>query len=182
MFTFCDTWACSSVKDKNNWSTGPIPEKSGCGCTCNMSSDGVLVPTTSGGTEAISGMILSVALPCIGQEAGLLLPPILDGCVSLCNNTRGICIELLGDILYKLAGSIEVVEKAEAHLAQALMPDTRREVLSVLYFTRCDASCSNVRNQALTVWKNVVSNTPKTLRFIMPELTSQITKGLASDD
>jgi len=45
------------------------------------------------------------------QEAGLLLPPILDGCVSLCNNTRGICIELLGDILYKLAGSIEVVEK-----------------------------------------------------------------------
>ena len=31
------------------------------------------------------------------QEAGLLLPPILDGCVSLCNNTRAFvssCLEI----------------------------------------------------------------------------------------
>lgn len=116
------------------------------------------------------------------QEIGLILPSIMDGCKSRCDNTRAHCIELLGDLLYKLAGNIEIVEKAEANISSSLISHTRKEVLSILYFARCDVASAHVRNNALNVWKNIVSNTPRTLRAIMPELTTQIITNLATDD
>lgn len=115
------------------------------------------------------------------QEVGDLLPPVLDGCGSRCENTRSCSIVLLGDILYQLAGEQDIVEKAEQNLAQALETYTHREVLSVVYFARSDG-CAGVRSHALNVWKNVVSNTPRVLRQIMPGLTSLIVSNLASDD
>ncbi len=52
-------------------------------------------------------------------------------------------------------------------------------VLASLYIVRSDVSMS-VRQSALTIWKSVVSNSPRTLMEIMPVLVGQLIEKLAS--
>lgn len=52
------------------------------------------------------------------------------------------------------------------------------EVLSSLYIIRSDVSM-NVRQSALTTWKAIVSNSPRTLLQIMPVLVKQLIEKLA---
>ncbi|KAK4356440.1 hypothetical protein RND71_025411 [Anisodus tanguticus] len=101
-------------------------------------------------------------------------------------------VELLGDLLFKVAGT-----SGKAHLEggsddegasteaqgraiiEILGRDKRNEILAALYMVRTDVSIT-VHQAALHVWKTIVANTPKTLKEIMPVLMSTLISSLAS--
>jgi hypothetical protein len=103
-------------------------------------------------------------------------------------------IALLGDMLYKIGGTkalagIDENDDDEGEgsaqvgyaILKALGPERRNEVFGALYMIRSDTSAV-VRQSALQVWKSVVSNTPRTLREILPQLMEKILDGLSSSD
>jgi hypothetical protein len=64
-------------------------------------------------------------------------------------------------------------------LLEKLGLERRNNVLSTVYMARSD-TVIGVRNAALHVWKTVVANTPKTLREILPTLTTRCISVLSS--
>ncbi|XP_063940401.1 protein ILITYHIA isoform X2 [Daucus carota subsp. sativus] len=122
----------------------------------------------------------------------LLLPAVEDGIFSDNWRIRQSSVELLGDLLFKVAGtsgkalleggSDDEGSSTEAHgraIIEVLGKDKRNEVLAALYMVRTDVSLS-VRQAALHVWKTIVANTPKTLKEIMPVLMNTLISSLAS--
>ncbi|POO02948.1 Proteasome component Ecm29/Translational activator Gcn [Trema orientale] len=122
----------------------------------------------------------------------LLLPAVEDGIFNDNWRIRQSSVELLGDLLFKVAGtsgkalleggSDDEGASTEAHgraIIEVLGKDKRDEVLAALYMVRTDVSLS-VRQAALHVWKTIVANTPKTLRDIMPVLMNTLITSLAS--
>nr|KYP71848.1 Translational activator GCN1 [Cajanus cajan] len=122
----------------------------------------------------------------------LLLPAVEDGIFNDSWRIRQSSVELLGDLLFKVAGtsgkalleggSDDEGSSTEAHgraIIEVLGRDKRNEVLAALYMVRADVSLS-VRQAALHVWKTIVANTPKTLREIMPVLMDTLITSLAS--
>ncbi|KAG4916996.1 hypothetical protein JHK87_054553 [Glycine soja] len=122
----------------------------------------------------------------------LLLPAVEDGIFNDSWRIRQSSVELLGDLLFKVAGtsgkalleggSDDEGSSTEAHgraIIEILGRDKRNEVLAALYMVRADVSLS-VRQAALHVWKTIVANTPKTLREIMPVLMDTLITSLAS--
>ncbi|KAK7285862.1 hypothetical protein RJT34_20645 [Clitoria ternatea] len=122
----------------------------------------------------------------------LLLPAVEDGIFNDSWRIRQSSVELLGDLLFKVAGtsgkalleggSDDEGSSTEAHgraIIEVLGRDKRNEVLAALYMVRADVSLS-VRQAALHVWKTIVANTPKTLREIMPVLMDTLIASLAS--
>ncbi|CAM8895066.1 unnamed protein product [Rhodiola kirilowii] len=122
----------------------------------------------------------------------LLLPAVEDGIFNDSWRIRQSSVELLGDLLFKVAGtsgkaileggSDDEGSSTEAHgraIIEILGMDKRNEVLAALYMVRTDVNLS-VRQAALHVWKTIVSNTPKTLREIMPVLMNTLIISLAS--
>ncbi|KAK7397369.1 hypothetical protein VNO78_18538 [Psophocarpus tetragonolobus] len=122
----------------------------------------------------------------------LLLPAVEDGIFNDSWRIRQSSVELLGDLLFKVAGtsgkalleggSDDEGSSTEAHgraIIEILGCDKRNEVLAALYMVRADVSLS-VRQAALHVWKTIVANTPKTLREIMPVLMDTLITSLAS--
>ncbi|RVX11358.1 Protein ILITYHIA [Vitis vinifera] len=122
----------------------------------------------------------------------LLLPAVEDGIFNDNWRIRQSSVELLGDLLFKVAGtsgkalleggSDDEGASTEAHgraIIEGLGRDKRNEVLAALYMVRADVSIS-VRQAALHVWKTIVANTPKTLREIMPVLMNTLITSLAS--
>ncbi|XP_061366387.1 protein ILITYHIA [Gastrolobium bilobum] len=122
----------------------------------------------------------------------LLLPAVEDGIFNDNWRIRQSSVELLGDLLFKVAGtsgkalleggSDDEGSSTEAHgraIIEVLGRDKRNEVLAALYMVRADVSLS-VRQAALHVWKTIVANTPKTLREIMPVLMDTLISSLAS--
>ena len=102
-------------------------------------------------------------------------------------------IQLLGDLLFKLLGvtgkmSTETegdddtfgTEKTNTKLSELLTLERRDRVLGGLYMGRNDVSLP-VRQASLHVWKIVVSNTPRTLKEILPTLFSLLLGNLACD-
>ncbi|CAL5425760.1 unnamed protein product [Camellia sinensis] len=122
----------------------------------------------------------------------LLLPAVEDGIFSDSWRIRQSSVELLGDLLFKVAGtsgkalleggsddegaSIEAQGRA---IIEVLGREKRNEVLAALYMVRTDVSLI-VRQAALHVWKTIVANTPKTLKEIMPVLMNTLITSLAS--
>ncbi|CAN4115226.1 unnamed protein product [Withania somnifera] len=122
----------------------------------------------------------------------LLLPAVEEGIFSDNWRIRQSSVELLGDLLFKVAGT-----SGKAHLeggsddegasteaqgraiVEVLGRDKRNEILAALYMVRTDISIT-VRQAALHVWKTIVANTPKTLKEIMPVLMSTLISSLAS--
>ncbi|THG08932.1 protein ILITYHIA [Camellia sinensis] len=122
----------------------------------------------------------------------LLLPAVEDGIFSDSWRIRQSSVELLGDLLFKVAGtsgkalleggSDDEGASTEAQgraIIEVLGREKRNEVLAALYMVRTDVSLT-VRQAALHVWKTIVANTPKTLKEIMPVLMNTLITSLAS--
>ncbi|XP_028090291.1 uncharacterized protein LOC114290547 [Camellia sinensis] len=122
----------------------------------------------------------------------LLLPAVEDGIFSDSWRIRQSSVELLGDLLFKVAGtsgkalleggSDDEGASTEAQgraIIEVLRREKRNDVLAALYMLRTDVSLT-VRQAALHVWKTIVANTPKTLKEIMPVLMNTLITSLAS--
>ncbi len=123
-----------------------------------------------------------------------ILPSLEEGLWDDDYRIRVASLMLLGDLLGMIGGittnnrggdgvdtqeDIRQAERAQAQIALVLGMETRRRVLSSLYMRRNDTAAV-VRQNAIQVWKSVVSVTPRTLRDILQVLVGQIITALAS--
>lgn len=123
----------------------------------------------------------------------LLLPELEKSLLVENWRIRFSSVKLIGDLLYKIsgitgkaytdvAGEDEISDgKSEDAIKAALGNETRNRILSGIYMCRSDIS-HEVKHAALHIWKMLISNTPKTLREILPTLFSILLGCLASSN
>ncbi|DBB12167.1 TPA: hypothetical protein ACH3X3_006274 [Trebouxia sp. C0006] len=120
----------------------------------------------------------------------LLLPAVEDGILNDNWRIRQSSVELLGQLLFKVAGTSGKVQQtadedaegisSDAHgaaITEALGIERRNEVLALLFMARADVGYT-VRQAAVHVWKTIVTNTPKTTGEILKTLMEQIITSL----
>uniref|UniRef100_A0A4W5R6Q8 GCN1 activator of EIF2AK4 n=1 Tax=Hucho hucho TaxID=62062 RepID=A0A4W5R6Q8_9TELE len=123
----------------------------------------------------------------------LLLPELEQGLFDDLWRIRFSSVQLLGDLLFHISGVTGKMTTESASeddnfgtaqsnkaIIGALGGERRNRVLSGLYMGRSDTQLV-VRQASLHVWKIVVSNTPRTLREILPTLFTLLLGFLASD-
>lgn len=126
----------------------------------------------------------------------VLLPELEHGLLDDNWRIRHASVQLLGDLLYKIAGvtgkmSTESggggggdddsfgTETAARTIMHELGVQRRNRLLAALYVCRSDTSAV-VRQASGHVWKVVVSNTPRTVRELLADLFALLLAGLAS--
>lgn len=123
----------------------------------------------------------------------LLLPELEKGLLIENWRVRFSSVKLIGDLLYKIsgitskaytdiAGEDEISDgKSEELIKNALGVETCNRVLSGLYICRSDMS-HEVKHAAVHIWKMLISNTPKTLREILPTMFGILLGCLVDDN
>ncbi len=123
----------------------------------------------------------------------LLLPQLEVGLFNESWRIRLNSVRLMGDLLFQISGiktkSLDSNENDEGVgnsnarmiLKENLGEDQFHRVLSRIYIIWSD-SAATVRNLAISVWKSIISNTPKTLKEILKLLMSDILLLLASEN
>ena len=148
-------------------------------------------------TALRAGQVMVVTL---GRNHALkLLPALAGGLFDDDWRIRQSSVSLLGELLY-MVGDTKSVSISEAvdddddddgftvNGSSKVLGNIRSNlgdvhtdmVLAALYIARSDISMS-VRQGTLQVWKSIVSNGPRTLREIMPELLNQLMEKLSSE-
>ncbi|KAG0051009.1 translational activator of GCN4 [Gryganskiella cystojenkinii] len=131
------------------------------------------------------------------KAVDLLLPELERGLFDDNWRIRQSSVQLMGDLLFRITGTSKQAGAAEDEgeedapeefgrsddirkkLLEVLGRERRDRVLASLYIVRADGSAI-VRQASLTVWKSLVTNTPRTLREILPTIMSMIIRNLAS--
>ncbi|KAI8144145.1 armadillo-type protein [Fennellomyces sp. T-0311] len=136
------------------------------------------------------------------KAVDLLLPELEKGLFDNNWRIRQSSVQLVGDLLFRITGTAnpkstlqalgnedEIKEdddedyagpsEGKKQLVDILGKDRRDRILAALYIIRQDTS-GLVRQASLHVWKALVSNTPRTLKEILPVMMQMIIKNLAS--
>lgn len=125
--------------------------------------------------------------------SALLLTPLEDGIYSKDWRVRHSSVLLLGtliDCLLRSTGAMTAVTTAPASLLipagspvggglDVLSLEKRAFILSSLYIVRSDENPA-VRQAATAAWKEVVQNTPKTLKEILPIMLKRLLGNLTA--
>lgn len=119
----------------------------------------------------------------------LLLPELELGLFDESWRIRQSSVQLVGDLLFRISGisgkvgdvdedaaedddeAMPGMEAAKKALIEGLGKERRDRVLAAIYIVRQD-SVGAVRQAAIGVWKALVSNTPRTVREILPTLSA----------
>ncbi|KAG7193940.1 translational activator of GCN4 [Scheffersomyces spartinae] len=125
------------------------------------------------------------------KAVDLLLPELEKGLADSNYRIRLSSVELTGDLLFQItgiSGKNELLEEqyefsgeVNKTLVEVLGQDRRDRVLALLFVCRSDVT-SIVRNASVDIWKALVANTPKTVKEILPTLTTIIVRKLALED
>ena len=111
-----------------------------------------------------------------------VLPPIKEAMMDDDWRIRQSSIMLMGELLYTLGRTRAVgmsesendtglsSDSVEALLQKELGMQTWTEIMASLFYLTTDVTAT-VRQSAFQVWKSVVSNTPRTLKRVLGELT-----------
>ncbi|KAI8808575.1 armadillo-type protein [Cladochytrium replicatum] len=135
------------------------------------------------------------------KAVDLLLPELEQGLFDVNWRIRLSSVQLMGDLLYRISGITknpmaeflpqqqskgddDDTDKAagdhgRSALIEALGLQRYQQVLAALYMVRAD-STAMVRQWSITVWKSLVSNTPRTLKEIFSIMMSMVIASLAS--
>ncbi|KAL2132761.1 hypothetical protein VTI74DRAFT_3416 [Chaetomium olivicolor] len=125
------------------------------------------------------------------RAVDLLLPELERGLADDSYRIRLSSVELVGDLLFNLAGikanaeddeeqDQDTTKEAGASLREILGEEKRNKILSALYVCRCDTAGA-VRAAAVGVWKALV-HSPRTLKELVPTLTQLIIRRLGSSN
>ena len=131
------------------------------------------------------------------RHSGLILPSLQSGMSDEDWRVRQNSVSLLGELMYLLSDTkaigltdstldedddtgISSNSKVLSTIRAILGDDKVDEVLAELYLARSDVG-STVRQNALQVWKSIVSQTPKTLVRVMPYLVNSIIRKLSDE-
>ncbi|EMG49432.1 hypothetical protein G210_5806 [Candida maltosa Xu316] len=120
------------------------------------------------------------------KAVDLLLPELENGLSDSSYRIRLSSVELTGDLLFQItgiSGKNEVTEDQSVNrtLVEVLGQERRDRVLASLFVCRSDVA-GIVRNATVDIWKALVSNTPRTVKEILPSLTSIVVNRLSSED
>lgn len=121
------------------------------------------------------------------KAVDLLLPELENGLSDESYRIRLSSVELTGDLLFQItgiSGKNELTEDQQSvskTLINVLGQERRDRVLASLFVCRSDVA-GIVRNATVDIWKALVANTPKTVKEILPALTSIVVKRLSSND
>ncbi|SCU84775.1 LAFA_0D11936g1_1 [Lachancea sp. 'fantastica'] len=119
----------------------------------------------------------------------LLLPELEKGMFDENERIRLSSVQLTSDLLFQVTGISsknefddedgEANHEVTKQLLEVLGQDRRDRILSSLFVCRSDTS-GVVRATTVDVWKAIVPNTPRTVKEILPTLTSIVVVHLAS--
>ncbi|UPQ98417.1 ARM repeat domain-containing protein [Chloropicon primus] len=143
----------------------------------------IVIPALSNDVEGVRDAAFNSAKAIIEIYAttstALLLPVIEKGILDPTWRIRESSVDLLGRLIFKLSGKslqktsddeeiLSFTEKQTQHMMDTIGEEQWQKILSLLYLLRSDGAYT-VRNNALNIWKIVVSNTPRTLiRIVSP--------------
>lgn len=119
----------------------------------------------------------------------LLLPELEHGMFDENERIRLSSVQLAGELLFQVTGISSKNEfddedgdfnsEIGKQMVEVLGEERRARILSALFVCRSDVS-GIVRATTVDIWKALVPNTPRTIKEILPELTSTIVVHLAS--